>query len=1219
MKQKLLSLLALMLACTQHVRADELVAPVEPQWEATPTTLESGKVYYLYNPATERYLTEYSSSYCGASKDFSVAQAVVLTQTGNGWTMQRAEKGDYLWGASSYANNGKTALDTYCYWTIVPATADGSYNIMRSESNPNYVANKYVGYSTSSSYASNTNYYVYADRSYSANCDWQLIDAEVRERYIAKKRLYDAVCMSQVRNVYVPNYVHIYENESNYAVRELYAAAIAVEKAIELSSGTVSVDNEFPLLIESVAGSWGSTTSSSSFAGYGTNGLRTKVNAGSTNAISITAKVDNDAVFFYSTYAVYKNINIHVYVDGVLVRTLDRGMESAHSSRFFEEVAAGEHRLEIRYTNVNTTNSNYDYAHVGYVGVMDMQQISVNLLEPGSLGTEVLYNVDGLKDIKSLKIKGKMNSDDWDKIAMMNRLVNVDLSEADITTIPSSKFKGYVHKVVLPEGLTAIEEKAFFSSSVEYVNIPSTVETIGDNAFKNTNIREISLPNSVTSIGSYVFQDCYRLREASLPSSLKTVSSYAFDNCNALKHCYLAEGIENIYGYAFRDCHNLRQSFPESLKTIGSYAYYNSTSYSLTGVSFSYGSRGCLSCETDSVLTIPANVTEIGDFAFNHNSGFNKVILKGGTSIGNYAFGTSDKIKDLIIEKANTIGYYAFKDCSSLEYIELPVDFYHITTQNNIFSNCPKVNKIVLRSPTVVTCYYYNNTKYGLGCDLSKVDLVVPDYLINQYKLDSYWYNYKTISGFSTADITDWRINMPLVLDAHGRFEGNPNITINGGSTDKPSLKINGDAPMAINNLYFNGSYSNTYYNYPGQILSNCDNITVTGDIQTTLWSKAKYWYFYSLPFDVKISEITHSAEGVQKAVRYYDGANRAENGRTGSWKNYDADAVIPAGTGFIMQTNVDTWNYFHAVDNANKALCVSNREIVKTLDVNASENASNRGWNLVGNPWQCYYNDHMLNFTGPITVWSVGNKTYTAYSITDDDYAIAPNEAFFVQCPNAEYNTIGFPTQGRQLTNVIEQQNAAPAMFLQASGRQVINLTVSNGEMEDQTRVVLNDNASMGYELTCDAGKFMSMDGSVPQIYTLDAAGNQYAINERPFADGSVQMGFYAGQNGQYTLSVKRCDAEQAFIYDAKTGMTVEITNSDYTFSAEAGTYDNRFTLLFANSEMGISGMQKDGQMDEAEVWSVDGKLLGTDVNSLGAGVYVVRQGKKVSKVVVR
>lgn len=1199
-----------MLACTQHVRADELVAPVEPQWEATPTTLESGKVYYLYNPATERYLTEYSSSYCGASKDFNVAQAVVLTQTGNGWTMQRAEKGDYLWGGSQYADNGKTALDTYCYWTIVPATADGSYNIMRSESNPNYVANKYVGYSTSSSYASNTNYYVYADRSYSANCDWQLIDAEVRERYIAKKRLYDAVCMSQVRNVYVPNYVHIYENESNYAVRELYAAAIAVEKAIELSSGTVSVDNEFPLLIESLAGSWVTDQN----YGYKANGTRSFVGAGATNGISVTFNVERDAVFFYQTYAESVYNKIKVFVDGTLVRTLDTRTEVSKDGRYFEEVSAGEHCVELKYECTRTetaSTSSYHYVYLGNIGVMDMQQITVSLLEPGSLGTEVLYNVDGLKDIKNLKIKGKMNSDDWDKIAMMNRLVNVDLSEADITTIPSSKFKGYVHKVVLPEGLTAIEEKAFSSSWVEYINIPSTVETIAASAFKETNIREISLPNSVKTLGSAAFCNCYRLREASLPSSLNTVSSSAFCGCEALMHCTLAEGIENIGSYAFEDCYSLRQAlFPESLKTIGDYAYGYSTNFT-SGV-------GCLSLETDSILTIPANVTTIGKYAFSYNRGFNKVVLLGGTSINDHAFSRCTNLKDLIIEKANTIGYYAFTNCSSLEYIELPVDFYHIT-DNYIFSSCPKVNKIVLRSPTVVTRYQSGTSLYGLDCDLSKVDLVVPDYLINQYKLDSYWYNYKTISGFSTADITEWRINMPLVLDAHGRFEGNPSIRISGNSTRLPSLKINGDAPMSINNLSFYGSYSNTYYNYPGQILSNCDNIIVTGKINTNLWSKAKYWYFYSLPYDVKISEITHSADGVQKAVRYYDGANRAEYGRSGSWKNYDADAVIPAGSGFIMQTNVDTWNYFHAVDNANKALCVSNREIVKTLEVNASENASNRGWNLVGNPWQCYYNNHMLNFTGPITVWSVGNKTYTAYSITDDDYAIAPNEAFFVQCPNEEYNTIGFPTQGRQLTNVIEQQNAAPAMFLQASGRQVINLTVSNGEMEDQTRVVLNDNASMGYELTCDAGKFMSMDGSVPQIYTLDAAGNQYAINERPFADGSVQMGFYAGQNGQYTLSVKRCDAEQAFIYDAKTGMTVEITNSDYTFSAEAGTYDNRFTLLFANSEMGISGMQKDGQMDEAEVWSVDGKLLGNDVNSLGAGVYVVRQGKKVSKVVVR
>jgi len=334
-----------------------------------------------------------------------------------------------------------------------------------------------------------------------------------------------------------------------------------------------------------------------------------------------------------------------------------------------------------------------------------------------------------------------------------------------------------------------------------------------------------------------------------------------------------------------------------------------------------------------------------------------------------------------------------------------------------------------------------------------------------------------------------------------------------------------------------------------------------------------------------------------------------------------DRTSIIPAGTGFIYQTNIGTWTGFYAAETENKYGTLRTDEFNKTLAVNASETTSNKGWNLVGNPYQCYYNNHCLNFTAPITVWSPDNKTYTAYSLTDDDYAIRPNEAFFVQCPNEEYTTIGFPLQGRQLTSVIESQNAVKELTPQAKSRQVVNVTVAGGETEDMTRVVLNEEASMAYETSCDASKFMSMDSSVPQIYTLDAEGTQYAINERPFDDGYVALGFYAGQAGDYTISVTRCDAEKVFLTDLLTGKTTEITNSAYTFSAKEGTYNTRFTLSFISNDdaTAIKEIDKDGIVGNVDVYSVDGKFLGNDASRLNAGIYIVRQGKKASKVIVR
>ena len=46
----------------------------------------------------------------------------------------------------------------------------------------------------------------------------------------------------------------------------------------------------------------------------------------------------------------------------------------------------------------------------------------------------------------------------------------------------------------------------------------------------------------------------------------------------------------------------------------------------------------------------------------------------------------------------------------------------------------------------------------------------------------------------------------------------------------------------------------------------------------------------------MKVSDIT-TENGASYAIRYYDGASRAEFGVGGNWKNYSPDDIIPAGT----------------------------------------------------------------------------------------------------------------------------------------------------------------------------------------------------------------------------------------------------------------------------------------------------------------------------------
>jgi hypothetical protein len=144
-----------------------------------------------------------------------------------------------------------------------------------------------------------------------------------------------------------------------------------------------------------------------------------------------------------------------------------------------------------------------------------------------------------------------------------------------------------------------------------------------------------------------------------------------------------------------------------------------------------------------------------------------------------------------------------------------------------------------------------------------------------------------------------------------------------------------------------------------------------------------------------------------------------------------------------------------------------------------------------------------------------------------------------------------------------------------------------------------------MGYELECDASKFMSLDNSVPQIFTTDSDGNAYAINERPALDGKVTLAFYAAKAGEYTISAQRADGKVQLI-DSEEGNTVDITNESYTFGVDASSEANitRFTLVFSEKDATGTDEIKENINVNVNVDTYD--LMGRKTNATQPGIYV-------------
>lgn len=892
--------------------------------------------------------------------------------------------------------------------------------------------------------------------------------------------------------------------------------------------------------------------------------------------ISLTAEITTDkpatfvygiAMGFYSQ-ALPKTV-FSVFVDEKKVRTVySREFHSGPNPRFMEDLSTGKHTIRFEIYNPERSND-YPFKFTS-IGAISSPLVEVSLLEPGSLGTEVLYNVDHLLDVRHLKVKGQMNEADWGYIKMMNNLSVLDLSEAQTTKVPDNIFADrahlFLHRVVLPEGLKSIGECAFKYTYIDKINFPSSLETIEGEAFANSCISEAMLPESALNLNRGIFYSCLSLKKASLPSTLTTIPEKMFMCSGTLTDCPLPPALQVVKDHAFYQCWTYSTTIPESLTTIEGNAF----------------------CET--------SIKEV--------------------HLGN--------------SPITTLGSGAFANCDSLIYVELPSSYNIVGDTELQISSCQKLGTLVLKSPTVITDGKKLFGEYG---ECNTIDLRVPDYLVNAYKLDNFWYNCKSIEGFSTTEVGEWTISQPLVLGARDRFEGCPDVNIVG----QGSLKVNGTRKMALGDVYYETNGNDVAQT--AQLWSNCDSISIEGALDAGYYVTKNRWYFISLPFNFRPADIA-VPEGAQYALRRYDGGARATSGTGQSWTDVEEDETVAAGTGFIFQASQDGWYRFRALDDASKQYVAANKEFAKALAANPSDVAADRGWNLVGNPYQTYYNVHRLNFTAPITLWNANNRTYEAYSIIDDDVALQPGQAFFVQCPD-EVESISFPLEGRQLTADIESQTATRPMGPGHDGTQrlLLDLSIGSGDMADRTRVVLNDAAEEAYEPACDAAKFMSDATDVPQLYSLGADGTRYAINERPEGDGTVRLGFRAGSDGSYTLRLTRHGGCRAWLTDLKTGTTTDLAAADYHFTAEAGTDETRFVLAVepdATTGIGSAtttetlgatatqgGIALAGQ-GTATVYAADGRKLGTynvqgqRTISVPAGIYVVRTPQGSVKVTV-
>lgn len=297
----------------------------------------------------------------------------------------------------------------------------------------------------------------------------------------------------------------------------------------------------------------------------------------------------------------------------------------------------------------------------------------------------------------------------------------------------------------------------------------------------------------------------------------------------------------------------------------------------------------------------------------------------------------------------------------------------------------------------------------------------VPKYNIEGYRNSDTWgtNNLVEIEG----DVKDFFVFSEFTMTKSEGLSDETAVSLiynNDYMASEPVTSLTVNAPSAIHI----GSYSQEIdadYNDEKQIPSLLAKSEMTSNNVEIKYQPISYgWDFIALPFDICVGDIEKNC-GADLYICRYSGENRATKVRD-TWVRVADNETIPAYEGFAIfamltdfRSEEDLILTFHALANSQNNIFLT---ADKTLPIKKypSKRSHNSGWNLVCNPYPCYFDIGKIAENNRIYVWDKNIK-YTKFQPRINELFMRPMQAFFVQAYDG-METVSFDKNGRSTKN---------------------------------------------------------------------------------------------------------------------------------------------------------------------------------------------------------
>lgn len=388
-------------------------------------------------------------------------------------------------------------------------------------------------------------------------------------------------------------------------------------------------------------------------------------------------------------------------------------------------------------------------------------------------------------------------------------------------------------------------------------------------------------------------------------------------------------------------------------------------------------------------------------------------------------------------------------------------------------------------------------------------------------------------------------------------------LTIN-GNISAQKIYVGPDAKLIVNSatLTADAVYLRTTPESAAE-LELISNGKISGKVYYTRIIKSKSGYFqFGLPLSCPISAVRLSngktvgyKSGTGWILRYYDEDKRATTGPGDNWATLDAAESIAAGRGYEMYSGVDYYREFYfPVD-------LSQMTNIVHVDYTAGEQPTNNGWNVLVSPLT-----HTFTNTpqpeGMKISWMQLDGSFLQEPLT----TVAPAMTFAYQAVKAgslvfDGSNVTVPTLAPRRVAAVEEATRIQWMHL--------DIKDANG-LGDQTSIYSHPTRyDQTFKMGVDEEK-QSLTASRALLYSSHAYGEMaFAGVADELLEQGVALTVYSPKAQELTISMRENEwlnrMVSVWLIDKATGAQIDLLESDYSFSAEAGTTAGRFILMGA------------------------------------------------------